>query len=77
MEPQYVCHYSNPFYKYSINFTVTNTNLGVKNMSSKVKMTLIYPFIKGIVRPFDGRVEKGLIRSVLINWSVDHFFLTF
>jgi hypothetical protein len=30
--------------------------------------------IKGIDRPFGGRVESILIRSVLVNWRLSYFF---
>jgi hypothetical protein len=30
--------------------------------------------LKGIDRPFSGRVESRLIRSVLVNWRLGKFF---
>jgi hypothetical protein len=32
--------------------------------------------VKGIDRPFGGRVESILIRSVMVNWRLGYFFLS-
>jgi hypothetical protein len=34
-------------------------------------------YIKGIDRPFGGRVKSRLIRSLLINWRLGNFFSSY